>query len=664
MTRSHLLLYFFATSMLANSGLGATEEFLTESNTIVRPSLEFIAQANIQSDALFQEAEQDRLAFWASQASCLEWFQPWEKTLEWTPPYAKWYVGGKLNACYNCLDRHMHSETRDKAALIWEGERGEQRTLTYSDLYREVNKFSNALTSLGIQKGDCVAIYMPMIPEAVVAMLSCARIGAIHTVVFGGFSADALKDRIQDAEAKLVITADGGFRRGRTVNLKQATDEAIVDCLGLTKVVVVKHTGQSVDMHATRDFWYHDLMTSAQSLCKAEEMDAEDILFILYTSGTTGKPKGIVHTTGGYLVQTTLTTRWIFDTKPSDVYWCTADIGWITGHSYVVYGPLSNGLTVMIFEGTPDYPEKDRYWKLIEKYKVSILYTAPTAIRTFMKWGEGWLQGSNLSSLRMLGSVGEPINPEAWWWYYNHVGGQRCPISDTWWQTETGSILIAPIPGITPLKPGCATKPLPGIDMSVVDENGSACLSGYLAATSPWPSMLRGIHKDPKRYEETYWRKWNGRYYFTGDGAKIDQDGFFWLMGRVDDVINVSGHRLGTMEIESALVDFEGVAEAAAIAVNHTIKGQAVVGFVVLKEGVLGNDALKDSLKRHVVKKIGAIARPDEIYFIAELPKTRSGKIMRRLLRDIAEGRVLGDVTTLSDPAVIHEIKAQYQHEE
>lgn len=624
---------------------------------------EFKQHSSNRPSPLFEEASKDREAFWAKQAECLEWFQPWKRVLEWRPPYAKWFVGGKINASYNCLDRHMKTDVRNKTALIWEGEEGKERTLTYEELYIEVNKLSNVLKDLGIKKGDKVAIYLPMVPEAIVAMLSCARIGAVHTVVFAGFSADSLRDRILDAEAKLLITADGGLRRGKIVPLKQTADLALEWTPSIQNVIVLRHTGAQVSMKEKRDLWYDLLMKRASCTCPPEPMDAEDELFILYTSGTTGKPKGIIHTIGGYMVGATLTSRLVFDLKPSDVYWCTADVGWITGHTYVVYGPLSNGATQFIYEGVPDYPERNRIWKLIEKHKVSILYTAPTAIRSFMKWGEEWPKSCNLSSLRLLGSVGEPINPEAWLWYYKQIGQGRCPVVDTWWQTETGSIMIAPIPGVTPLKPGSATKPLPGIDVAIVDEQGHPQSSGYLVITSPWPSMLRGIHGDPARYEETYWKKWKGRYYFTGDGAKRDEEGFYWLCGRVDDVINVSGHRLGTMELESALVDHPSVAEAAVIATPHPIKGQSIVAFVTLKEGRKMGPELEGELKQHVVKKISAIAKPERILFIHDLPKTRSGKIMRRLLRDIAEGRIVGDTTTLADPSVIKEIKNKYKED-
>ncbi|MBS0633967.1 MAG: acetate--CoA ligase [Verrucomicrobia bacterium] len=606
-------------------------------------SREFKKDASIFAADLYLDAKFGREKFWAKQAKHLDWIKPWHTILEWTPPDAKWFVGGTLNACYNCVDRHITGETRNKAAIIWEGERGDTRTLTYWDLYREVSKFANVLKSRGIKKGDTVAIYMPMIPEAIISMLACCRIGAIHTVVFGGFSADALNDRVQDSGAKLVITADGGFRKGNLIRLKDHCSHPSI---------VVKHAGCDVEMVEGKDLWYHELMQNASSDCPVEEMDAEDRLFILYTSGTTGKPKGIVHTTGGYMVGANRTTAWVFDLKPSDIYWCTADVGWITGHTYVVYGPLSNGATQLIYEGSPDYPQKDRFWKLIEKYGVTILYTAPTAIRTFMKWGTEWPAGCNLSSLRLLGSVGEPINPEAWLWYYTHIGQKKCPIVDTWWQTETGSIMIAPLPAHTPLKPGSATFTLPGIEADIIDN--------VLAITSPWPSMLRGIHNDPERFYSTYWQKWDGKYYYTSDGAKRDADGYFWLMGRVDDVMNISGHRIGTMEVESALVDYPQIAEAAVIGVEHAIKGQGIWAFVLLKDGVQVTDDLEATVKQHVCAKIGAIARPERIIFTRDLPKTRSGKIMRRLLRDIAEGRVLGDLTTLADSSIIQELKSQY----
>jgi acetyl-CoA synthetase len=606
--------------------------------------------------ALSKKASENKEAFWDAQASCLDWFEPWDQVLDWTPPYAKWFTGGKLNACYNCVDRHMEGATRHKTALLWEGEKGEERSLTYEDLYSSTQRFANVLKSLGVKKGDRVAIYLPMIPEAVIAMLSCARIGAAHTVIFGGFSADAVKDRIIDSEAKVIITADGGFRKGKELPLKSVVDEALKGCPDVSSTLVIKHTSGTVFMQEGRDHWYQDLAPLVPPTCAPEVMDAEDILYILYTSGTTGKPKGIIHTTGGYMVSATLTTKWVFDVQKEDKYWCTADVGWVTGHSYVVYGPLSNGMTQLIYEGALDFPEQDRVWKLIEKYGITILYTAPTAIRTFMKWGDHLPKRCDLSSLRLLGSVGEPINPEAWNWFHTQIGKEKCPIVDTWWQTETGSIMIAPIPGETPLKPGSATFPLPGIDAMIVDDENNLSTSGYLTITSPWPSMLRGIYKDSKRYENTY----KDGVYITGDSANLDEDGYFWLMGRVDDVMNISGHRLGTMEVESALVDHPSVAEAAVIGAFHPIKGQGIICFVTLKASASVTDDLEKVLKQHVASKIGALARPEKIIFICELPKTRSGKIMRRLLRDIAEERVIGDTSTLSDPSVLKLLKDKF----
>ena len=637
----------------------SSHSFLKE-NQEIYPFEEFKKQAHVKTRELFEQAQENKEVFWATQAEHLHWFKKWDQVLEWNPPNAQWFVGGKLNASYNCLDRHKNTEVWNKKALLWEGENGETRSFTYGELHKEVSQFSNVLKSLGIKKGDTVAIYLPMIPEAVIAMLSCARIGAIHTVIFGGFSAESLRDRILDAEAKILITADGGRRRGKIVPLKNGADQAVAECPSIEHMIVISHTNEAVPMQKGRDLSYNQLMKEASSICPPEEMDAEDLLFILYTSGTTGKPKGILHTTGGYLLGATLTTRWVFDLQPKDIYWCTADVGWITGHSYIVYGPLSNGATQLMYEGAPDWPERDRFWKLIEKYQVSILYTAPTAIRTFMKWGDEWLKNSNLSSLRLLGTVGEPINPQAWIWYYTKVGQEKCPVVDTWWQTETGSIMIAPLPGLTKLKPGSATHPLPGVETAILNESGDFSSSGLLAITSPWPSMLRGIHKDSKRYQDTYWKKWEGKYYFSGDGAHQDEEGYFWLMGRVDDVINVSGHRMGTMELESAFVSHPSVAEAAVIGIEHSIKGQAIVAFISLKEGVLPNQEQANELQKHIVNKIGAIAKAEKIIFIYDLPKTRSGKIIRRLLRDIAEGRILGDITTLSDPNVINEIKNQY----
>jgi acetyl-CoA synthetase len=642
------------------------DDLLREDRTFA-PAPAFRAQALVRDESVYAEAERDPEAFWARFASELEWSRKWDKVLDWQPPHARWFVGGQLNISVNCLDRHVRGARRNKAALIWEGEPGERRTLTYFDLYREVSQFGNVLKSLGVTKGDRVAIYLPLIPELAISMLACTRIGAIHSVVFGGFSAESLRDRINDAKAKLLITADGGYRRGQIVALKQVADEAIANTPSIENVVVVQRgSGQMpVEVKEGRDHWYHRLMQDASAKCDAVPMDSEDMLYILYTSGTTGKPKGIVHTTAGYLVGTYATTKLVFDLKDDDVYWCTADIGWVTGHSYVVYGPLANGATVVMYEGAPDWPKKDRFWSLIEKYGVTIFYTAPTAIRAFMKWGIEWPEKRDLSSLRLIGSVGEPINPEAWVWYYKYIGGERCPVVDTWWQTETGAIMITPLPGVTTLKPGSATKPFPGISAEIRTEKGDKVDvgGGLLALTRPWPSMLRGIYGDPDRYVNQYWNKWGSDVYVTGDGAKRDADGYFWLLGRVDDVINVAGHRIGTMEVESALVDHPGVAEAAVVGRAHEIKGQAIAAFVTLKEGTELAKGLVDDLKEHVVKKIGAIARPDDILFTADLPKTRSGKIMRRLLRDIAEGKALGDTTTLADPAVVAKLKANYEEE-
>ena len=631
------------------------------------PAAEFREQANVFDERVYAEAARDPEAFWATFARELEWFEPWKKVLEWNPPHAKWFVGGKINASVNCLDRHLRGPRRNKAAIIWEGEPGDRRTLTYYDLHREVCQFANVLKSLGVERGDRIAIYLPLIPELAIAMLACARIGAVHSVVFGGFSAESLRDRINDAKARLLITADGGFRRGQIVPLKKVADEATERTPSIEHTIVIRR-GQAdiaVAMRQGRDHWYHELMAAAPYGCRAEQMDAEDMLYTLYTSGTTGKPKGIVHTTGGYLVGTYATTKWVFDLKEEDVYWCTADIGWVTGHSYVVYGPLANGATVVMYEGAPDFPQKDRFWAIVARYGVSVFYTAPTAIRAFMKWGADWPKKHDMSSLRLLGSVGEPINPEAWVWYHVHIGGARCPVVDTWWQTETGAILITPLPGITSTKPGSATRPFPGISAEVLTDKGEIVSvgGGLLALTRPWPSMLRGIYGDPERYVTQYWSRWSKDIYFTGDGAKRDEDGYFWLLGRVDDVINVAGHRIGTMEVESALVDHPSVAEAAVVGRNHEIKGQAISAFVTMKEGIALSDALADELKRHVVQKIGAIARPDDILFTADLPKTRSGKIMRRLLRDIAEGKTLGDTTTLADPSVVAKLKEQYEEE-
>lgn len=637
-------------------------ESLLQEDRIFKPTSEFSAQANIRTSEIYDRG-QDYLSFWGNQAERLDWFEPWEKTMEWHPPFAQWYLGGKLNASYNCLDRHLKDWHRNKAALIFEGESGDSRILTYQDLHREVSQFANVLRSLGVSKGDRVTIYLPMIPEAVISMLACARIGAPHSVVFGGFSSEALRDRVNDAQSKVVITSDGGFRRGSIVPLKENTDVALQNVECVKHVIVIQRTAHRVKMQEGRDIWYHEALKTASQNCPPEPMDAEDMLFILYTSGTTGKPKGVVHTTGGYMVGVSTTHDWVFDYKEEDIYWCTADVGWITGHSYIVYGPLSNGATIVIYEGSPDYPSKDRYWEIIEKYRVSVLYTAPTAIRSFMKWGPSYPQKHDLSSLRLLGTVGEPINPEAWMWYYKYIGGEHCPIVDTWWQTETGMIMMAPLPGLTDLKPGSCSVPFPGVKIEIVDNIGNPVpkgSGGYLVIREPWPAMLRNVYGDPKRFEGTYFSNYPG-IYFTGDGAKWDKEGNFWVLGRVDDVINVSGHRIGTMEVESALVDHPFIAEAACIGKTHEIKGQALAAFVTLKEKIEVYPELIDELKKHVTQKIGALARPDEIFFTAELPKTRSGKIMRRLLRDIAEGRVLGDMTTLTDTSVVNALRASYQ---
>lgn len=638
-------------------------EALLQEPRLFPPPEHFSQKANTKETELFKIKDSE--AFWGQCASLIHWFKPWERILEWDYPQARWFTGGTLNVSYNCLDRHLQSFRRNKAALIWEGEPGDSCVLTYHDLYREVNKFASVLRSLGIKRGDRVTIYLPMIPELPIAMLACARIGAIHNVVFAGFSAHALQERINDIGSRLLITADGGFRRGQVIPLKDNADLALQNAPTVEKVIVTKRTGHHINMQPGRDLWWHELMHTASLYIEPAPMEAEDPLFILHTSGTTGKPKGVVHTTGGYLVGVTMTAKYVFDLKEEDVYWCTADIGWITGHSYVVYGPLSNGATVLIYEGAPDYPRPDRFWEIIEKYGVNIFYTAPTAIRSFMRWGPSYPARHDLSSLRLLGTVGEPINPEAWMWYYIHIGRRRCPIVDTWWQTETGMILISPLPGETPLKPGSATRPLPGIEADVVDEKGNPVppgKGGYLVIKKPWPAMMRTIYGDHSRYVEQYWSRIPGCY-FTGDGARKDADGYFWILGRVDDVINVSGHRIGTMEVESALVDHHAVAEAAVISRSHPIKGQAIVAFVTLKDGFTPSPELAQELKEHVVKIIGAIARPEQVLFTPELPKTRSGKIMRRLLRDIAEGRALGDTSTLADPSSLERLRQAYAEE-
>ena len=621
------------------------------------PSDAFKKDTLVGGTFLYDEANKDYEAFWARQASELvSWDTQWDTICEWKLPYSKWFVGGKLNVSYNCLDRHVIAGKGDKVAFHFEGEPGDTRTITYSQMLDEVQRFANVLKGLGVNKGDRVNIYLPMIPEAAVAMLACARIGAVHSVVFGGFSSQALSDRINDAEAKVLITADGGYRRGEVFPLKPQADEAVASTPSITAVVVVKRGGNVVDMKAGRDHWYHELLATADPVCPPEPMDSEQLLFLLYTSGTTGKPKGIMHTTGGYLTHVTYTHKYVFDLNPDkDIFWCTADVGWITGHSYIVYGPLSNGATQVMYEGVPNYPANDRMWEIIEKYKVTIFYTAPTAIRTFMKWGVEEPAKHDLSSLRLLGSVGEPINPEAWMWYHENIGRGNCPIVDTWWQTETGGIMISPLPGATTTKPGSATFPLPGIGAELLDDDGKPVTrgGGYLTLTQPWPGMLRGIWKDPERFQEAYWSRFAGRY-FAGDGAKLDDDGYLWLLGRVDDVMNVSGHRISTTEVESALVSHPSVAEAAVVGANDATTGQAIIAYVTL---VGGMEVDEQVLRSHVASEIGAIAKPKTIYFTPDLPKTRSGKIMRRLLRDVAEGRNLGDTTTLADANVVNELQ-------
>jgi acetyl-CoA synthetase len=637
----------------------AIENLFSEARTFPPPD-QFKADALVTDRSLHEQAEGDLEGFWAEQAERLRWMKKWDKVLEWDPPFAKWFVGGKLNAADNCLDRHVDAGGGDKVAYYWEGEPGDTRTITYAQMRDDVARFANALKSIGVKKGDRVNIYMGMVPELPVAMLACARLGAPHSVVFGGFSADALRDRINDAEAKVLITQDEGWRAGKVVPLKGNADDAVADTPSIEKVVVLRRTGNEVPWTEGRDVWWHDLVEGQSTDCPPEPMDSEDLLYLLYTSGTTARPKGIMHTTGGYLVGVSATHRLVFDLHPdTDVYWCAADIGWVTGHSYIVYGPLANHTTSVLYEGAPNFPDKDRWWEMIEKYKVTILYTAPTAIRTFMKWGTNWPEKHDLSSLRLLGTVGEPINPEAWIWYQTNIGGGRCPVVDTWWQTETGMIMITPLPGAIDTKPGSATFPFPGVDADIVDNDGNSVGipgGGYLVLKKPWPAMLRGIYGDPERYKETYWSRFEGMY-FAGDGAKRDDDGYFWLLGRVDDVMNISGHRISTTEVESALVDHKDVAEAAVIGKVDETTGQQIVAFVTLKGNVEAADDTTEVLREHVSRKIGKLARPTTIIFTPDLPKTRSGKIMRRLLKDVAEKRELGDVTTLADPAIVEEIR-------
>ena len=649
--------------MAANESTIDIESILREGRKFP-PSAEFTSKAWVKGlaeyEALYRRAEQDPEDFWRECARELAWFKPFGKVLDWQYPFARWFVGGELNAAYNCLDRHLAGPRRNKVALIWEGEPGDSRVLTYQMLALEVARCANALKQLGVNKGDRVAIYMPLVPEAMIAMLACARIGAIHSVIFGGFSSEALVDRINDAEAKLVITADAGWRRGQKVELKSNVDEALKRCPSVRKCLVLRRIGERIEMRHGRDVWWDEIVPEQSPNCEAVPVDSEHPLYTLYTSGTTGKPKGVVHSTAGYLVQTLMTMKWVFDLKEEDIFWCTADIGWVTGHSYSVYGPLAAGATVVMYEGAPNFPQEDRFWSIIEKYRVNILYTAPTAIRTFIKWGESWVKKHDLSSLRLLGTVGEPINPEAWIWYHNVIGGGRCPIVDTWWQTETGGIMIAPMPGAIATKPGSATRPLPGVAADIVTREGKpvgANQGGLLVIKRPWPGMLQTVYRDPERYRQQYFSQIDGMY-FTGDGARRDEDGYFWIMGRVDDVINVSGHRLGTMEIESALVSHAAVAEAAVVGRPDEMKGQAVVAFVTLEGGRKGGPALREELRQHVVKEIGALARPDDLRFSDTLPKTRSGKIMRRLLRQIASGdQTLGDTTTLEDLSVLAKLR-------
>jgi acetyl-CoA synthetase len=642
------------------------ETVLEEARTF-HPPAEFSRASYINSldqyREMYDESIRDPESFWGRMAEDLHWFRKWDRVLNVdNAPFFKWFEGGKTNLSYNCLDRHLDTATRNKAAIIWEGEPGDQRVLTYWDLAREVKKFANVLRKLGIKKGDRVAIYLPMIPELAVAMLACARVGAIHTVIFAGFSAESIRDRVIDSQAKLVITADGSWRRGNVLPLKNIVDEAIEGLDFVENVIIVRRSqNMTFPLHVKegRDHWYHRHMEEAKADAEPEQMDAEDMLFLLYTSGTTGKPKGIIHTTGGYMVFTYLTTKYIFDLHDDDVFWCTADIGWVTGHSYVVYGPLANGATVLMYEGAPDWPDRGRFWAMVERYGVTKFYTAPTAIRTFMRWRSAWPKKYDLSSLRLLGTVGEPINPEAWMWYHKTIGKENCPIVDTWWQTETGGIMITPLPGVTTTKPGSATLPFFGIDAAVLTEDGRETDAGFLAIRKPWPGMLRGIYGDPDRYVQTYWSKWDG-VYFPGDGAKRDRDGYFWILGRVDDVVNVAGHRIGTAELESVFVEHPSVAESAVIGANHQIKGQSLVAFINLRDGYKADRELESELGMWIAKKIGKFAMPERIIFSGDLPKTRSGKIMRRLLRDIAEGNVLGNVTTLADPGVVDALKDKY----
>lgn len=632
------------------------------------PSSEFVDAAHISGDkayrTLYEKSIQDPEAFWAEAAGELHWFKKWDTVLDDTDaPFFKWFDGSRTNLSYNCLDRHIDAGLGDKIAIHWEGEPGDSRDITYAQLHLEVCRLANALKARGVQKGDRIAVYLPMIPELAISVLACARIGAVHSVIFAGFSADSIRDRVLDSETRMVITADGGYRRGKVLELKKIVDEGVMTCDCVQDVIVVKRGGDHLvdcPMMDGRDSWYHDLVANVDDNCPAEEMEAEDLLFLLYTSGTTGKPKGIMHTTAGYQVYSFLTSKYIFDLKQDDVYWCTADVGWITGHTYIVYGIMQNGVTQVMYEGAPNHPDEGRFWEIIEKYKVSIFYTAPTAIRAFMKWGDDWVTGKDISSLRLLGTVGEPINPEAWIWYHKMIGAERCPIVDTWWQTETGGHMLTPMPGATATKPGCATVPFFGVEPAILMDDGSEVEAGILAIKKPWPGMLRGIYGDPQRFKDTYWCKWGGKYYFPGDGARCDEDGYIWILGRVDDVVNVSGHRIGTAELESVFVEHEDVAESAVVGIPHEIKGQGLVAFVTVIDGRDQDEQLRKELVAMIDKGIGKFARPERILFSSDLPKTRSGKIMRRILRDIAEGKDLGNVTTLADPTVVEDLQKQY----
>lgn len=643
-------------------------ESLSQENRKFNPNPQFVKQAKIAGmDAykeLYQKSIEKPLEFWSDVANELHWFKPWDKVLdESNAPFYQWYTNAKTNISYNCLDRQVEAGKGDKVAFYWEGEPGDKKAFTYKELLDEVCRFSNVLKSLGVKKGDRIALYLPMIPELIFAVLACARIGAVHSVIFAGFSSESIRDRVEDCQARMVITADGGYRRGKILELKKIVDEGVSNCSSISEVLVIKRGGEvAIDCPMTegRDFYYDVISEDCSSVCPPEEMDSEDLLFLLYTSGTTGKPKGIMHTTAGYQVFSYITSKYVFDLNDEDVYWCTADVGWITGHTYIVYGILQNGATQVIYEGAPNHPEPDRFWNIIEDYKVTTFYTAPTAIRAFMKWGDHWLEGKDLSSLRLLGTVGEPINPEAWMWYHEKIGASKCPIVDTWWQTETGGHLLTPIPGAIPTKPGCATVPFFGIEPLVLNEEGETVDVGILAIKHPWPGMLRGIYGDQQRYIDTYWSKWNGRHYFPGDGARVDEDGYYWILGRVDDVVNVSGHRIGTAELESIFVEHESIAEAAVIGIKHDIKGQGLLAFATVIQGKSADEALEKDLIQLVDKRIGKFARPEKIIFSSDLPKTRSGKIMRRLLRSIADGDDLGNITTLADPSVVDEIQKQF----